>query len=40
MAVSEYACACVAFAFAVTIIAPPIYAWCDRWLDRTRRGGD
>lgn len=21
----------------VSVVAPPLYAWCDRWLDRTRR---
>lgn len=20
----------------VAVVAPPLYAWCDRWLDRTR----
>ena len=20
----------------VAVVVPPLYAWCDRWLDRTR----
>jgi len=20
----------------VAVVAPPLYAWCDRWLDRSR----
>lgn len=23
-------------ALAVVVVAPPLYAWADRWLDRTR----
>ena len=27
-----------AFAAAAIILAPPLYAWTDRWLDRTHAG--
>jgi len=27
----------LAIAALVPVITPPLYAWCDRWLDRTRK---